>query len=44
MAEGSPELRQAVARAEAMQGVKVNPQAVASGFHSHDNGLTWSKH
>lgn len=37
-------LRQAVARAEAMQGRKVNTNAVAAGFHSHDDGQTWGKH
>lgn len=37
-------LRQAVQRAEAMSGRKVNPNAVAAGMHSHDNGRTWSKH
>ena len=42
-AQGSWELRQAVARAEA-QGRKVNPQAVAAGWHSHDQGQTWGKH
>lgn len=40
-AEGSWELRQAVARAEAAQGRRVNPQAVAAGHHSHDGGRTW---
>lgn len=34
-------LRQAVARAEALAGRKVNPQAVAAGHHSHDGGKTW---
>lgn len=43
-AQGSWELRQAVARAEAMQGRKVAPQAVAAGYHSHDQGRTWGKH
>lgn len=42
-AEGSWELRQAVTKAEAMQGRKVNPNAVASGTHSHDGGSTWHK-
>lgn len=42
-AQGSFALRQAVARAEAQQGRKVNPTAVASGTHSHDDGKTWSK-
>jgi hypothetical protein len=42
-AEGSWELRQAVAKAEAMTGRKVNANAVASGTHSHDGGHTWHK-
>jgi hypothetical protein len=42
-AEGSWELRQAVTKAEAMTGRKVNPNAVASGAHSHDGGSTWHK-
>ena len=37
-------LRQAVQRAEAMQGRKVNPQAVAAGWHSHDGGKSWGTH
>lgn len=37
-------LRQAVLRAEGMQGRKVNPKAIAAGMHSHDGGHTWSKH
>jgi len=40
----SPELRRALARAEVMTGNKINPQAIASGLHSHDGGSTWSKH
>lgn len=36
-------LRQAVAKAEAQQGRKVNPHAVAAGHHSHDGGGTWHK-
>jgi hypothetical protein len=34
-------LRQAVARAEASSGRKVNTQTVAAGVHSHDGGGTW---
>lgn len=34
-------LRQAIARAESAQGRKVNPNAVASGVHSHDGGRSW---
>ena len=37
-------LKQAVARAEAMTGRKVNPNAVAAGWHSHDGGRTWGTH
>lgn len=40
-AANSWELRQAIARAEAQQGRKVNVRVVASGVHSHDNGKTW---
>ena len=40
-AEHSVELRQAVARAETLAGIKVNPQQVAQGTHSHDGGASW---
>jgi hypothetical protein len=40
---GSWELRQAIKRAEARSGRRVNPQAVASGLHSHDGGETWAR-
>jgi hypothetical protein len=40
-AEGSWALRQAVAKAEAMTGKKLNVNAVAGGLHSHDGGKTW---
>jgi len=43
MAQNSFPLRQAVQRAEAQQGRKVNPHAVAAGTHSHDGGSTWHK-
>lgn len=43
-AEGSWALRQAVARAEAQSGRRVNPNAVAAGWHTHDNGKTWGTH
>jgi len=43
-AENSGALRMAVVRAEAFSGRKVNVNAVAAGFHSHDGGRTWSKH
>lgn len=39
---GSWAMRQAVAKAEAESGRKVNAQAVAAGMHSHD-GVTWHK-
>jgi hypothetical protein len=42
-AQNSWALRQAVARAEAQQGRKINPKAVAAGTHSHDGGKTWDK-
>jgi DNA-binding protein YbaB len=42
-ASNSWALRQAVARAEAMSGRKVNASAVAVGTHSHDGGSTWHK-
>lgn len=44
MADGSPALRRALARAEVSAGRSVNYQAVNSGLHSHDGGRTWSKH
>lgn len=34
-------LRQAVAKAEALQGRRVNPKAIIGGHHSHDGGKTW---
>jgi len=34
-------LRQAIARAEAVSGRKLNMTAVAAGVHSHDGGTTW---
>jgi hypothetical protein len=42
LASGSPALRAALAKAEAMAGRKVDPQAIASGVHSHDGGRTWN--
>ena len=42
--EGAWAFRQAVARAEAQHGRKVNDRAVAAGFHSHDGGTTWGRH
>jgi hypothetical protein len=43
LAQGSPALRQALAKAEALAGRKVDPRAVAAGTHSHDGGKTWHK-
>lgn len=40
-ASNSWALRQAIARAEATQGRKVNPKAIIGGHHSHDGGKTW---
>jgi hypothetical protein len=40
---GSPALRMAVAKAEAMAGRKVDARTVASGTHSHDGGASWHK-
>lgn len=42
-AGNSWELRQAVARAEATSGRKVNPRAIAAGHHSHDGGQSWGR-
>ena len=39
----APEVRRAVFRAEAMSGNKLDPRAVASGLHSHDDGATWAR-
>lgn len=36
-------LKQAVARAEALQGRKLNERAIAAGTHSHDGGASWHK-
>jgi hypothetical protein len=42
LGKGSWPLRQAIAKAEALGGRKMNIQAVASGIHSHDGGITWN--
>jgi hypothetical protein len=42
-AQSSFALRQAIARAEATSGRRVNANAVAMGLHSHDGGRTWDK-
>ena len=39
--QGSWALRQALARAEALAGRKVDERVVAAGTHSHDGGQTW---
>jgi hypothetical protein len=39
-----PNIRQAIVRAEALAGRKLNEQAVLAGVHSHDGGRTWSAH
>ncbi len=43
-ASSSFALKQAVQRAEATSGRKVNPTAIAAGMHSHDGGKTWGTH
>lgn len=43
-ASNSPELRRAIARAEAMAGRKIDARAIAHGTHSHDGGRTWGDH
>lgn len=43
LVKGSGALRVALARAEAIAGRKLNPQAIGSGLHSHDGGATWSR-
>lgn len=39
-----PGVRRALLRAEAMSGNRMDPRAIASGMHSHDDGATWSRH
>jgi hypothetical protein len=41
-AKDSWALRQAISRAEAQSGRKLNPQAVGAGVHSHDAGRSWN--
>lgn len=43
LAENSPELRRALARAEVTAGRQVDYRQVAAGTHSHDGGQTWHK-
>ena len=40
----APELRKAVARAEALAGRRLDERAIAAGVHSHDGGKTWGAH
>ena len=40
----SPAMRRAIFKAEAMQGNKLDPRAIAGGLHSHDGGATWTRH
>lgn len=42
-AEGSPELRRAIAAAEVVAGRKIDQTVINSGAHSHDGGKTWDK-
>ena len=42
MQRGSWDLRQAVARAEALQGRRVSERTVSAGVHSHNAGGSWS--
>lgn len=44
VADNSPALRRALARAEVQQGRKVDVRAIAQGVHSHDGGRTWGTH
>ena len=44
MATGSALAKQAIARAEQLAGRTVDRTALTAGWHSHDGGLTWSKH
>jgi hypothetical protein len=44
LSANSAALRKAIARAEAVGGVKLNPNAIAAGVHSHDGGYTWGTH
>lgn len=44
LVSGSPALRMAVARAEAMAGRKIDPRAIAAGEHAHTDAsgsMTW---
>lgn len=43
-ASSSWALKQAVAKAEAAAGRRVDARAVTAGVHSHDGGATWGRH
>lgn len=43
MVEGSALARAEIARAEQFAGRSVDRQALAQGFHSHDDGRTWNR-
>lgn len=46
LASGSSALRMAIAKGEAMAGRKIDPKAIASGVHAHEDAygnLTWHK-
>lgn len=42
--QGSPALRMALAKAEAMAGRPMSRAVVNAGVHSHDGGKTWGRH
>jgi hypothetical protein len=44
MQKGSPILRRALARAEALAGRKVDERQILAGMHSHDGGQSWGRH
>jgi len=41
MARGSHGARQAIVKAERLAGRTVDKKVVATGLHSHDNGVSW---
>jgi hypothetical protein len=40
----NPAAKLALARAEQVQGRRINAKAMAAGVHSHDGGKTWATH
>ena len=44
MRENAWGFREALAKAETLAGCVVNETMIATGLHSHDHGVTWSKH